>query len=196
MALFGSVMVDVYSKMESGSEERETESSGGKLDTMQRVRDMGRLLLATEIRSAKAYYHVVAKASPGMPRIYPSVYKPKVVGMIWSLLAQEQTWFGNEPWKSYGIQLLPISPAAEQRDSVKWLAEMYPIFNKSCSEASTCQTEGFSVLLSTTLAAIGRVDEAHSMIMSLDLDVFDRAGGNGHSLSNCLWWIMTRPKIE
>ena len=26
--------------------------------------------------------------------------------MMWSMLAQEQTWFGNEPWKSYGIQVL------------------------------------------------------------------------------------------
>lgn len=34
------------------------------------------------------------------------IYEPKVVGMIWSMLAQEQTWFGNEPWKSYGIQVL------------------------------------------------------------------------------------------
>jgi hypothetical protein len=33
------------------------------------------------------------------------VYEPKMVGMIWSMLAQEQTWFGNEPWKSYGIQV-------------------------------------------------------------------------------------------
>jgi hypothetical protein len=29
--------------------------------------------------------------------------------MIWSMLAQEQTWFGNEPWKSYGIQVRTLS---------------------------------------------------------------------------------------
>jgi hypothetical protein len=28
-----------------------------------------------------------------------------VVGMMWSTLAQLQTWFGNEAWKSYGIQV-------------------------------------------------------------------------------------------
>ena len=33
------------------------------------------------------------------------IYQPKVIGMMWSMLAQEQTWFGNEPWKSYGIQV-------------------------------------------------------------------------------------------
>ena len=25
--------------------------------------------------------------------------------MMWSMLAQLQTWFGNEQWKSYGIQV-------------------------------------------------------------------------------------------
>ena len=25
--------------------------------------------------------------------------------MMWSMLAQLQTWFGNEVWKSYGIQV-------------------------------------------------------------------------------------------
>lgn len=35
-------------------------------------------------------------------------YRSKVVGMLWSMLAQQQTWFGNEPWKSYGIQVCII----------------------------------------------------------------------------------------
>lgn len=38
------------------------------------------------------------------------VYEPKVIGMMWSSLAQLQTWFGAEPWKSYGIQV-PCLPA-------------------------------------------------------------------------------------
>jgi hypothetical protein len=75
------------------------------LDSSLRMRDMGRLLMATEVRSAKTYWHVQAPGTPGVSRIYPEVYEPKVIGMIWSMLAQEQTWFGNEPWKSYGIQV-------------------------------------------------------------------------------------------
>ncbi len=75
------------------------------LDSSLRMRDMGRLLMATEVRSAKTYWHVQAPNTLGVSRIYPDIYEPKVVGMIWSMLAQEQTWFGNEPWKSYGIQV-------------------------------------------------------------------------------------------
>jgi hypothetical protein len=60
------------------------------------------------------------------------VYEPNVVGMIWSILAQEQTWFGNEVWKAYGIQLLPLTEIAELRDDAKWIKQMLPKFQASC----------------------------------------------------------------
>ena len=50
---------------------------------------------------------------------------------LWSLMAQEQTWFGNEEWKSYGIQLLPITVASEERDDVGWVEEMVSIIYKT-----------------------------------------------------------------
>ncbi len=67
-------------------------------------------------------------------------YLPKVIGMVWSMLAQLQTWFGNEQWKSYGIQLMPITPASELRDNGTWLAEMLPSFTDSCfnDESMAC----------------------------------------------------------
>jgi hypothetical protein len=73
------------------------------------------VLLSTLVRDVNA---------EGVQRIYPDVYTPKVVGMLWSMLAQEQTWFGNEEWKSYGIQLLPVTVASEARDDVGWVKEM------------------------------------------------------------------------
>lgn len=102
-------------------------------DTCDQVHNMGRLLLATEIISAQVYYHVETR-NPKKPlrRVYPDIYEPKVVGMLWSMLAQQQTWFGAQPWKSYGIQLLPLTPAAIYRDQITWVDEMLPIFNASC----------------------------------------------------------------
>lgn len=43
-----------------------------------------------------------------MLNITIDIYEPKVIGMMWSMLAQEQTWFGSEPWKSYGIQVFLV----------------------------------------------------------------------------------------
>jgi hypothetical protein len=42
---------------------------------------MGRLLMATEIRSTRMYWHVQAPGTEGVMRIYPEDYKPKVNAM-------------------------------------------------------------------------------------------------------------------
>lgn len=153
---------------------------------------MGRLLLATELRSAKTYWHV-QKPGPNVTRIYPAIYSPRVVGMLWSMLAQEQTWFGAEPFKSYGIQLMPLTPVAEQRDTVEWVTEMLPLFNASCAENAVCEKDGWSVLVHASNAVIGNWRPAWSAIQRLNDSVFLTAGGNGHSRANTLWYIATRP---
>jgi hypothetical protein len=40
-------------------------------DNANRIRDMGRLLMATEIRSMLTYWHVQAPGTPGVSRVYP-----------------------------------------------------------------------------------------------------------------------------
>ena len=36
--------------------------------------------------------------------------------MLWSMMAQFQTWFGADAFLAYGIQLMPLTPISEQRD--------------------------------------------------------------------------------
>jgi endo-1,3(4)-beta-glucanase len=163
-----------------------------KEDNALRIRDIGRLLMATEIRSAKTYWHVQKPNTTNVARIYPDVYEPKVIGMIWSMLAQEQTWFGNEEWKSYGIQLLPITVASELRDNTEWVEEMLPVFQNSCDSDPGCLSEGWSVLIYTCMATIGKWQEAWAGMNSVPDEIFEHAGANGHSRSNTLWYIATR----
>lgn len=161
-------------------------------ETASRIYDFGRLLLSTEVRSAQRYWHV--RASPA-PRVYPDIYAPKVVGMLWQTLAQEQTWFGPEEWKSYGIQLLPFTPAAAKRDDPLWVAEMLPLFNASCAATPVCAEQGWSVLVLLSMATVGQWQEARAGILALPDAAFEGAGGNGHSRTNSLWWIATRPAL-
>ena len=186
VALFGESFVNIYSKSAKANEK-------ALLDVATRVRDMGRLLVATEIRSAKTYWHVQQPNTSGVTRVYPLNYTPKVVGMIWSMLAQQQTWFGNEPWKSYGIQLMPLTPVAEQRDSPSWIREMLPQFKESCYSDPECTSQGWSIVILSSMAVIGQWKNARDEALKLNPDVFFSAGGNGHSLSNTLWYIATRP---
>eukprot|EP00525_Craspedostauros_australis_P010011 CAMPEP_0198119368 /NCGR_PEP_ID=MMETSP1442-20131203/25354_1 /TAXON_ID= /ORGANISM="Craspedostauros australis, Strain CCMP3328" /LENGTH=53 /DNA_ID=CAMNT_0043777819 /DNA_START=20 /DNA_END=178 /DNA_ORIENTATION=- len=52
--------------------------------------NVGRLLTATEVRSAQRYWHVVQNDEA--LRIYPKQYTHKVVGIVWSTMAQFGTW--------------------------------------------------------------------------------------------------------
>lgn len=46
------------------------------------------------------------------------------------------------------------------------------------------------------LAEVGHPEPALEGALTLPLDVFKSAGGNGHSLSNTLWYISTRPTVQ
>lgn len=61
----GDVASTIFSFNSANIEDRVTH------DSALRIRDMGRLLLATEIRSAKTYWHVQSRDAVGVPRIYP-----------------------------------------------------------------------------------------------------------------------------
>jgi endoglucanase Acf2 len=61
VALYGDVLSDIITNDENGMHR----------DNALRVRDIGRLLMATEVRSAKTYWHVQSPNTPGVSRIYP-----------------------------------------------------------------------------------------------------------------------------
>mmetsp|Transcript_20623 Transcript_20623/g.31542 ORF Transcript_20623/g.31542 Transcript_20623/m.31542 type:complete len:1162 (-) Transcript_20623:344-3829(-) len=162
--------------------------------TASRIRDLGRLLTATEVRSADKYWHSRSSDSPD--RIYPPQYTPPSVGMLWSLMAQFQTWFGNAPFLPIGIQLLPITAVSERRDAFDWVKDVYQPFDESCSPNPMCEEQGWSILGYCVLAEVGHADLAFQKALKVPHDVFDSAGGDGHSMTNTLWYISTRPKVE
>jgi len=109
--------------------------------TAAHVRDIGRLLTATELRAADTYYHV--RHDTESKKIYPPQYTPSVVGIMWSMMAQFQTWFGNSPFLAYGIQLLPLTSVSELRDNVTWAKELYHDLAKSCESSDVCMEQGW-----------------------------------------------------
>jgi Glycosyl hydrolase family 81 C-terminal domain len=151
------------------------------------------LLTATELRAARIYWHV--QEQEGL-KIYPSAYKPKTVGMLWQTMAQCQTWFGSAQFLAYGIQLLPLTAASEHRDSLTWSKEMYGPFAESCRSDPVCAEQGWYILELAILATVGHAKDALESAATITDDVFESAGGNGHSLSNTLWYFATRPKVD
>lgn len=161
------------------------------------VEEAGLVLTATELRSTRRYYHVRAESNANQAlKIYPLEYNNHAIGMMWNTMAQFQTWFGGKPYLAVGIQLLPITPIAEYRDGVEWLGEMYPSFAKTCAANEDCEENGWSVLQLASLATIGYGKNAAKQAEALSQSVFASAGGNGHSLTNTLWYIATRAIIN
>lgn len=95
----------------------------------------------------------------------------------------------------------------------------HALFSLSCSNfwcklhPTVCMSQGWSVLVLCSQATVGEWEEAWHGIQKLPEAVFSTAGsnshyacffisfnacaigGDGHSRSNSLWWIATRPNI-
>jgi endo-1,3(4)-beta-glucanase len=154
-----------------------------------RLQAVSRVLAATEVDATQRYWH--AATSPQVPL----AYERPVVGMRWSTIAQFGTWFGGNPVFSYGIQLIPLTPYAEVRDSVAFSRALLPFYERDCDKL--CEDEGWSISLIALKAAAGDRQHAWDKALALDAKAFDGAGGDGHSRANLLYWIATRdPGLE
>jgi hypothetical protein len=164
------------------------------MESANEIHRVGLLLTATELRSANRYWHVMQNDES--KRIYPEVYDANVIGILWSTMAQFGTWFGAAPYLPYGIQLLPLTSISEERDDLAWANEMYYPFSKACAGDFECTRDGWVVLELAILATVGYPEVAANRLDELLEDTYESAGGNGHSKTNSLWYIATRPNVQ
>eukprot|EP00587_Corethron_hystrix_P001636 CAMPEP_0113312364 /NCGR_PEP_ID=MMETSP0010_2-20120614/9229_1 /TAXON_ID=216773 ORGANISM="Corethron hystrix, Strain 308" /NCGR_SAMPLE_ID=MMETSP0010_2 /ASSEMBLY_ACC=CAM_ASM_000155 /LENGTH=1212 /DNA_ID=CAMNT_0000168185 /DNA_START=643 /DNA_END=4278 /DNA_ORIENTATION=- /assembly_acc=CAM_ASM_000155 len=183
MALYGNVMMECWKQTDN-------------YQKSQAVSQLGRLLTVMEVKAADRYYHVKKNELGKNDNIYPSEYAKPVVGILWQQMVQFQTWFGNAPYLAIGIQLMPLTAISVRRDDPKWASSLYPTFQSSCENDSVCTSQGWSILLYAILATIGKPEDAMAQVLELPGSVFNTPGGNGHSLSNTLWYISTRPEYH
>lgn len=127
-----------------------------------------------ELRSARKYWHVKHEKGDDVFEQYQHV----VVGILWQTMFQFQTFFGTEPFFVYGIQLLPLTAASEQRDDPEWIRAMYADFAASC--VTDCASSGWSIQQLAALATGGQADTAFEQAMALPSSVFETPGGHGH----------------
>ena len=212
IALFGSIMMDIFSN------EGDTE----KLESARTVRNVGELLTSMELSAADRYWHVYGvnpdeKGSSEKVNIttnldmnmmsntnpieshyntYPTKYNKPAVGMLYDTMASFQTWFSNEEVVSYGIQLIPLTAVAEQRDNIEWVTKVLPVYKKACEKANKnenfCDSNGWSIVTAALLAETGHGDDALEMASLIPKSVFKSQGGDGQSSTNTLWFIATR----
>jgi hypothetical protein len=133
LALYGNEMIAAFEQSNTDPSSSSADpadsptSSGGdghptnRAAIARRVRDTGRVMVATEVAGARAYWQVCHEERPGGVHVtvpctlgfdsnggakkaageatYPDGYSPNVVGQIWGSSAEMQTWFGSAAWK-------------------------------------------------------------------------------------------------
>jgi endo-1,3(4)-beta-glucanase len=143
-----------------------------------RMSDLGRVLLALEVDSARAYWQVTAPSS-----IYTDPFaQNRCVGRFYETRVTFDTFFGTEPFKVYGIQMLPFTPVSEALISPAWITDAWPTMLAKTVGAPQ-EWSGLLTMAHATIAREAAWTEASGLT----------AWDDGNSRTNTLWWVATRP---
>jgi endo-1,3(4)-beta-glucanase len=143
-----------------------------------RMSDLGRVLLALETDSARTYWQVTDPSA-----IYRDPFaQNRCVGRLYETRVTFDTFFGTEPWKVYGIQMLPYTPASEALLSPAWITDAW----STMVAKTTGAPQEWAGLLTMAHATVAR-ELAWTDATALT------AWDDGNSNTNTLWWIATRP---
>ena len=149
----------------------------------ERIRDLGRLMLATEMRATHTYWQITSDSE-----IYPEPFASnKVVGVLWSNKVDHATWFGGNLEFIHGIQMLPYTPISEELLRPEWIEEEYPVVSAALDDPFI--GEGWK----------GFIYMAHAIIdpVSAWWEVDGLTGyDDGNTKTNTLYWLATRPGAD
>ena len=149
-----------------------------------RLRDLGRLMTALEIRAAHKYWQMTSDYSA-----YPAPFSDnKAVGILWSTKVDYATWFGANVEYIHCIQMLPFLPISEELLRKEWIQEEYEILKEAYSRNDPALSEGWKGYI---IMAHAIIDPNYAYHEALCLGSYD----DGNTRSNALYWIATRPEF-
>lgn len=147
-----------------------------------RIRDLGRMMLATELRATWKYWQI--NAGEG---IYPEPFASnKVVGILWGTKVDHGTFFGANLEFIHGIQMLPYTPITEELLRAEWIEEEYPVVSTVLGNPAL--GEGWKGFIYMAHAVI---DPAAAWSEAATLNGYD----DGNTKTNTLYWLATRPGV-
>lgn len=156
----------------------------GLVTNDENIRDWGRILLATEIRTAKKYWQI----NPKYSSIYDEPFNKNLcVGILWGTKVDYGTWFGVNIEYIHGIQFLPFTPITEELLSREWIEEEIKDLETSLKRKEPLIQEewkGFVYLAKSI------IDKKKAWELVQTLKSFD----NGNSRTNSLYFVATRPE--
>lgn len=148
-----------------------------------RIRDLGRVMLATELRATWKYWQI--NDGEG---IYPEPFASnKVVGILWGSKVDHTTFFGANLEFIHGIQMLPYTPITEELLRAEWIEEEYPVVSSVLSNPGLSEGwKGFIYMAHAVIDPNAAWSEAQT------LNGYD----DGNTKTNTLYWLATRPGLN
>ena len=147
-----------------------------------RVKDLGRLMTALEIRAAHRYWQMTEAQS-----VFPKPFADhKAVGIQWSTKVDYGTWFGANVEFIHCIQMLPFTPITEELLREEWIREEYNVLAEAYGRPDPPLSEEWKGYIVMAHAVI---DPHAAYGDALQLSRYD----DGNTKSNTLYWIATRP---
>lgn len=144
-----------------------------------RLRDFGRLLMATEIRATWHYWQI------DTTDIYPQPFADnKLVTNIWSTKVDALTWFGSNVEYRFGIQIIPVTPITEYLLRLDWIKVARAEWKDALV---TCEQQWRAFLLAADALVDDDTADA-AWKASQHLFLFD----DGNSKTNMLHFLATR----
>ncbi|KAL4094990.1 hypothetical protein PRIC1_010640 [Phytophthora ramorum] len=160
----------------SSLDEKATEGQGDSS-----YHQYARLLLATELRSVKKYWHMSENS-----KIYEPVFsKNAMVGVVGEMSVVYNTWFGDRAVYIHGINMLPFTPFTPQLLDEEFVAREYALLSQDLPDLSQYDIwRSIVVMDHAILDAEEAWDELTNTVKTFD---------TWSSRTNAMYWVATRP---
>ena len=91
------------------------------------IETYGRMLMMTEIRSAKKYFQI-----PEDSVVYPEPFKSnRMAGVVWDSQVYYTTWMGGDASEVHGVQLMPFTPATTVLIEAAFATQEYAVIGNA-----------------------------------------------------------------
>uniref|UniRef100_K3WNK4 glucan endo-1,3-beta-D-glucosidase n=1 Tax=Globisporangium ultimum (strain ATCC 200006 / CBS 805.95 / DAOM BR144) TaxID=431595 RepID=K3WNK4_GLOUD len=139
-----------------------------------------RLMLATELRSTKKYWHMQKNS-----QIYESLFSQRtMVGVAGEMSVVYSTWFGDKAVYVHGINMIPFTPITTQLLNEEYVAYEYALLRQDFQDLPSNDIWRSVVVLDhAILDAASAWDELVTSVNAYD---------SWNSASNSMYWIATR----
>ncbi|KAJ9059935.1 hypothetical protein DSO57_1036371 [Entomophthora muscae] len=148
----------------------------------QQLARISNLLLTTELRSSRKYWHMDSQHD-----VYPPVFaQGKTVGVLWGTKVDYATWFGKNAEYIHCIQMLPFTPISHVLLDKPWIKEAYPVLAQALTRNEPPIPGGWRTFVHMARAVI----EPQQALE--DFNRSPKEMDDGNTLSNTLYWFATQ----